>query len=545
MKVAESIGEALIGLGVRHAFGLVGSGNFRLAEAMRSRGARFLSARHETSAVTAADGYAAVTGRVGVATVHQGPGYTNALTGMVEAAKSRSPVLLVAADTPDAWLHSNFRVDQGGLAEAGGIAVVRPTDPGDVAAALARAWVLAANDRRATALLLPLDVLEADAPGGIGPVHVPPPPPPVAPAPEEVARAAALAMEAARPVVIAGRGAVLSDAREPIQRLADAIGAPLATSAVANGLFAGHPRNLGISGGFATPAAAEVIGSADVILSFGASLTRWTTKHGRLIADGARLVQVDHDPAAIGVHHPAEVAIVADARLTAQAMGDAAAELTRGVHRDTLRSHPATRSWRELPFQDASTHATIDPRTLSLALDGLLPIERTLIVDGGHFSGWPTMYLRVPDAAGFVFHQAFQSIGLGLGTAIGAAVGRPDRLTVAAVGDGCAFMALGELETAARVGAPLLILVYNDDAYGAEVHHFGGERVSLDTVRFPPSDLAAAARSLGCDGVTVRTPQDLPAVATWLAGDRNRPLLVDAKVTPNVVGAWLPEAFRA
>jgi thiamine pyrophosphate-dependent acetolactate synthase large subunit-like protein len=215
------------------------------------------------------------------------------------------------------------------------------------------------------------------------------------------------------------------------------------------------------------------------------------------------------------------------------------------VHRDTLRSHPATRSWRELPFEDASTHATIDPRTLTLALDGVLPVERTLIVDGGHFSGWPTMYLRVPDAAGFVFHQAFQSIGLGLGTAIGAAVGRPDRLTVVAVGDGCAFMALGELETAARVGAPLLILVYNDDAYGAEVHHFGGERVSLDTVRFPPTDLAATARALGCDGITIRTLQDLPAVATWLAGDRIRPLLVDAKVTPDVVGAWLPEAFRA
>lgn len=545
MKVAEAIGEALGGLGVEQVFGLVGSGNFTLTEAMRSRGARFISSRQETSAVTAADGYATVTGRVGVVTVHQGPGFTNAITGMVEAAKSRSPVLLIAADTPDAWVHSNFRVGQQAMAEAGGVEVLRPNDPAGVPGALTRAWELAANERRATTLLLPLDLAEADAPAGIGPVHVSPPAPARKPSADDVARAVALATAAERPVVIAGRGAVLSGAREPIERIAEAIGAPLATSAVANGLFAGHPWNLGISGGFATPLASEIIGSADLLVSFGASLTRWTTKHGRLIAEGARIVQVDHDPSAIGVHHPAEIGLVADVRLAAEALAAAVERPAPGQRNDELRARIAAGGWPDLPFDDASTAEAIDPRTLTLALDRLLPIERTVVVDGGHFSGWPTMYLRVPDAAGFLFHQAFQSIGLGLGTAIGVAVGRPDRLTVAAVGDGCAFMALGELETAARVGGPLLVLVYNDDAYGAEVHHFADEGVPLDTVRFPRTDLAAVGRSLGCDGVTVRTLDDLGAVEAWLAGLRERPLVVDAKVVPDVVGAWLPEAFRA
>jgi thiamine pyrophosphate-dependent acetolactate synthase large subunit-like protein len=155
------------------------------------------------------------------------------------------------------------------------------------------------------------------------------------------------------------------------------------------------------------------------------------------------------------------------------------------------------------------------------------------------------MYLRVPDADGFIFHQAFQSIGLGLGTAIGAAIGRPDRLTIAAVGDGCAYMALGELETAARVGAPLVVLVYDDDAFGAEVHHFAGGGMPLDIVQFPPRDLAAAARALGADGLTISGPGDLDAVTEWLGGPRDRPLVIDARVTPGVVGAWLPEAFEA
>ena len=545
MKVADGIGEALNGLGVRDVFGLVGSGNFRVTEAMRSRGTRFISSRQETSAVTAADGYATVTGRVGVVTVHQGPGYTNAITGMVEAAKSRSPVLLVAPDTPDAWIHSNFRVDQAAMAHAGGVAVVRPTAPAEVGAAVALAWELAAGERRATALLVPLDVLDVDVPDGIGPVPVRPAAPPRAPAPGDVARAVALARDAARPVVIAGRGAALSDAREPIERFADAIGAPVATSAVANGLFAGNPWDLGISGGFATPLAAEVIGSADLVVSFGASLTRWTTKHGRLIADDARIVQVDHDESAIGVHQAVELGLVADARRAAEALAAAIDRPAPGQRSDGLRRRIETGTWRDLPFDDASSGEAIDPRTLSLALDRMLPSERTVVVDGGHFSGWPTMYFRVPDASGFVFHQAFQSIGLGLGTAVGVAAGRPDRLTIAAVGDGCAFMTLGELETAARVGAPLLVLIYNDDAYGAEVHHFADELVSFETVRFPPSDLAGVGRALGCDGATVRTPEDLDAVETWLAGGRERPLVVDAKVVPDVVGAWLPEAFRA
>ena len=186
----------------------------------------------------------------------------------------------------------------------------------------------------------------------------------------------------------------------------------------------------------------------------------------------------------------------------------------------------------------------IDPRALSIALDDLLPEERTVVVDSGHFMGFPPMYLRVPDAAGFVFTQSFQSIGLGLANAIGAAIARPDRLTVAALGDGGALMAIQELETAVRLRLPLLIVVYDDAAYGAEVHHFGPHGHDLGIVRFPDCDIAALARGIGADGVTVRSPSDLAPVGDWL-GRRDRPMLVDAKVNPDVCAEWLEDAFRA
>src|SRR5206468_4708582 len=140
---------------------------------------------------------------------------------------------------------------------------------------------------------------------------------------------------------------------------------------------------------------------------------------------------------------------------------------------------------------------------------------------------------------GFVFAQAFQSIGLGLASALGAAVARPDRLTVAALGDGGFAMSVAELVTAVRLRLPLLVVVYDDAAYGAEVHHFGPDGFPLDTVTFPETDIAAVARGYGFEAVTVRTRADLKAVADWIAGPRAAPLLVDAKVTRAHGSSWL------
>ena len=119
--------------------------------------------------------------------------------------------------------------------------------------------------------------------------------------------------------------------------------------------------------------------------------------------------------------------------------------------------------------------------------------------------GYPSMYLRVPDAQGFVFPQAFQCVGLALGNAIGAAVARPDRLTVCAVGDGGLLMSLPDLETLGRVQPDMLVVIYDDAAYGAEVHHFRPMGMPVELAQFPPTDFAALAEAAGCRGVTARS----------------------------------------
>jgi thiamine pyrophosphate-dependent acetolactate synthase large subunit-like protein len=173
----------------------------------------------------------------------------------------------------------------------------------------------------------------------------------------------------------------------------------------------------------------------------------------------------------------------------------------------------------------------------------MLPAERTLAIDSGHFMGYPAMYIDVPDERAFVFTQAFQAVGLGLATAIGAAVARPDRLTVAALGDGGAMLGLSEFETVARLGLRMLIVVYNDAQYGAEVHHFRPQPESLRLVQFPDVDFAALGRSVGLRGATVRGVDDLAVVRDWLDGP-SPGLVLDAKIVPTVVAEWLEEAFR-
>ena len=546
MRVADAVGQGLAKLGAEVVFGVVGSGNFHVTNALIAGGARFVAARHEGGAAVMADAWARTTGRPGVLSVHQGPGLTNAMTGIAEAAKSRTPLLVLAAEAPE--IRSNFHVDVAGLAAAVGAVPERLYSPASALADLHRAYQTALG-RRTVVLALPLSVQAAAFEGAT--IQAAPRTYPPGPAPEAVTAVVAVLRGAVQPVFIAGRGARgragRARARAELERLADACGALLATSAVAKGLFRGSPWDLDVSGGFASPLAAELITGADLIIGWGCSLNMWTMRHGKLIGTGATLIQVDDDPTALGAHRPVHLGVLGDVAETARAVADAyqPAAGAAGYRSPELRERIAREvRWRDVPFTGDSDGQRIDPRTLSIALDDLLPAERTVAVDSGNFMGYPSMYLSVPDEAGFCFTQAFQSIGLGLASAIGAAVARPDRLAVAALGDGGALMGVSELETVVRLGIPMVVVIYDDEAYGAEVHHFGPDGDPLDTVRFPPADIAAIGRGFGFEGVTVRAAGDLAAVRDWLDGPRERPLLIDAKVTSGRGSWWLEEAFR-
>ncbi|WP_369131120.1 thiamine pyrophosphate-binding protein [Modestobacter roseus] len=535
MRVAEAIGQELARQGLDQVFGVVGSGNFYVTNALVGAGARFVATRHEAGAATMADAYARTTQRVAAVTVHQGCGLTNALTGLTEAAKSRTPLLVLAADTAGWNVLSNFNVDQPAVLRGLGIESETITSAGTAVQEAVRAFRRAAVDRRTVVLNLPLDIQEAEVPDdAAAPLPLPVLETPVAGA-RSVEQLADLLRSAERPVLIAGRGARLSGARDALAELGELSGALLATSGVARGLFAGHEWSIDVSGGFASPLAAELISSADLVVGWGASLNVWTLRAGQLVGPDATVVQIDEDPAAIGRHVAVDHGIVGDVRATAEA----AAESLRARPRTAapwrspeLQERIRTRlRWRDEPYEDTSTDALIDPRTLTIALDDILPKERVVAPDGGNFNGYPAMFLEVPDERGFCLTLAFQSIGLGLSTAIGAGLASPGRIAVAGVGDGGFMMSHVELDTAVRLELPLAVIVYNDHAYSAETHHFGPEGHPLDIVQFPETDIASIARGYGCDAVTVRTPEDLKAVQDWVAGPRRRPIVIDARIT--------------
>jgi acetolactate synthase I/II/III large subunit len=471
------------------------------------------------------------------------------MTGLSEAAKSRTPVLVLAGETPAAALTSNFRIDQHDLVESVGAIADRVHGPRTAADDAQRAYQRALTERRPVVLMLPIDI-QPQAAAATEPTQPPLPPlPRTEPDGGAIKAAAGLIQAAQRPAIIAGRGAVLAEAAPAIEAVGELTGAILATSAPANGLFHGLPYAIGISGGFASPFAAELLPQADLVLVFGASVNHWTTKHGALINPSAKVIQIDVEARAIGRNRPADLAILGDAAATARALAlelEARSHASTGFRTAELASQIAARRWRDEPYEDASTDEWIDPRTLSIRLNDALPAERAVAVDSGHFLGYPSMYLDVPDARAWVFPNGFQAVGLGLGNAIGAAIARPDRTTVAAIGDGGAFMALAELETAARLHlGNLLVVIYDDAAYGAEVHHFAPMGHDVSLVRFPDADLAAMAEAAGAKAATIRSPDDLAVIDEWLEGQFGHPLVLDAKVNPTICAEWLEEAFRA
>ncbi|NKX54716.1 thiamine pyrophosphate-binding protein [Arthrobacter mobilis] len=532
MRVAEAVGRTLAQLGLAHVFGVTGSGNFHVTNALIDAGVKFTAARHEMGAACMADAYSRSTGRVSAVSVHQGCGLTNAMTGIGEAAKSRTPMLVLSGDTPPTQKTSNFWIDQAAAVAALGAKVERIHSAETAVADAVRAFALARDERCTVLLNLPLDVQEEQIEWTPEAVPVPAPRLVPGPSPEAVSRLADLLAGARRPVLVGGRGALA--ARADIEALADRTGALLTTSAVGRGIFTGNPWYLDVMGGFSTDTTAELIQGADVVVAFGASLNRWTSRSGSLLPS-ATVVQVDLSPEAIGFHRPVEFGVIGDSALVAAAVERELA--SRGVQSAGYRSEEvqarikAGSQWVDVEFEPVSSGGTIDPRTLTLALNDMLPMERVVVPDGGNFNGYPAMFFQIPDARGYCLPLAFQSIGLALSCAIGTAVANPDRMAVAGIGDGGFMMSLAELDTAVRLKLPLVVVVYNDNAYGAEVHHFIHETDKMGTVVFPETDIAAIARGFGCTGVTVRSEQDLQGVRDWLAGERTTPLVVDAKIS--------------
>jgi acetolactate synthase-1/2/3 large subunit len=533
-------------LGVEQVFGLMSDDTAVFATALDSSGIRFYGARHENNAIAMAEGYSYGTGGLGVAVIGRGPATANGLHAATYASRSGSRVLIIFGDqaAPSGAVNTIGPDYKGfnstGVLGAAGIRTFVATSPETARGALADA-ANAALQGGAVALLLPVNVQLAEMDlANAAPPGLRRPQPPAAPRAQAIEAAAAVLRQSRKPVILAGMGAHRAGAKAEIEQLADRTGALLATSARGKDMFRGHPANLGIVGSFSHSAARRMIDQADCVVVFGAGLNLLTMSFGHSLPK-VPLIQVDADRSHIGRWHPADVAVVGDARLAAQALLEA---LPPGSNADRpFRSDETLRFLADFDiardFEPANTPRTVDPRSLGAALEKLLPARRNLVYDAGNFLGI-VPYLSVPGPGHFKLTSDFASIGLGFGTALGVAKARPDETTVLVVGDGGFLMTMGELETVVREDLPLVIVLMNDCAYGAELHFLKMRDLPVAKSVFPDVDYAPIAEAFGFQAATIRTLDDLKKVAPLLAKPEG-PVLLDCKLNAAVAAPFMSE----
>ncbi|MBY8858027.1 thiamine pyrophosphate-binding protein [Nocardia sp. CA2R105] len=483
---AQALAEAIARTGCTHVPGLMGDGNMHLFLALRQQGVAIVEVRHESAAVAMAEGYRWSSGHTGICSVTHGPGLTHVATSLVVASRNRSPLVLIAAETPAGYQGAQT-FDQEAFVTSCEATYRRMTLDEHPAAALADAIALTEGTRRPVVLGIAADLLTA----------------PVRAADPDLARtilvddsddlSAAqhlheLLTTAARPVLIAGKGAF--EAADSMRVLADRFGAALATTLPAKGLFDGHDLDLGIAGGLAHPAAERVLRRADLVIAVGASMGRSTTQSGRLFAD-ARVIKVV-DEAGKGEVLPATAA---GAMTHLVALTDA--EATRRPW--FTPTGPSTECWQEdlRDFAPPIAPGTVDPRRAVAEISTHIPDDAIVVISNGHCSGFAAAFLGAPRHGRFFAAQGFGSIGQTLTTAIGVALGAPGRKTVVFEGDAGFMMHAQELDTAIRSGVDLTLFILNDEALGTEYQRLRKDTDDAEAAVVPPPDLAALAEAFG------------------------------------------------
>ncbi|MFC2177032.1 thiamine pyrophosphate-binding protein [Actinomycetota bacterium] len=535
MNVGEAIAKALIDEGIDAVFSLLGDGTARIVYHLAEAGLPIYEGRHEAYVYAMADGYSRATGRPTVCAITGGPAVGHTFTAMTSAARTDSSVILLTGPSSRDDLRGRQRLDHRAMTELTGAAYF-PIHAPDVAVQRVRELgdFLQAS-RRPAVLDVPEVVQTAEFDGAIASRPRPAwtTPRRLHPDPDAIEQAVGLIAGAERVVIIAGGGAVASGARDELIRLGEATGALMAATINARGLFHGERFDAGVSGGFASDPAVELFPQADVVLSFGTGMERFVTRRGGLFPN-ASYVQVDvKPPGPMASGAAADCYVQGDALIVAQAL------------RTAVESNPAPEGYRTeevaARLGDPVDPATfeieggrVDPRELCAQLDEVLPDNCGWVSgNSGHFWAFPITHMRRWRQP-LLYASYFGAIGYGIPVGLGATLANGGDPVVVFEGDAGAMMHIQTMETAARYGAHMLVVVLNDGALGAEYHNLVAEGYQPDLSLTPDADLAGLARHLGCRGATLTDLDGLPnLVSEFLSG--GGPMLVDARVSRSVI----------
>jgi acetolactate synthase-1/2/3 large subunit len=533
MFVHEALATAISEIPADTMFGLLGDANlFMVNTFVEQFGGRYISASHEASAVMMASGYASRAGRLGVATVTQGPGLTNTATALVEAVRSSAPVLVITGDTAPGNLLNQQSLAQEPFVRATGAEYVLVERPDEGVDALRYAAGLALGRSHPVVLNCPTEYQWAEVEYVYADVALKPLPSPES-TDEQLDVAVGLIASSSRPLILAGRGVVASGARDAVLAFAQRIGAPLMTTLRARNLYSAEEGSLGVMGTLSSEKGAQAIADCDCIIVFGASLNTWTTVRNTLMR-GKPIVHIDIDPSRLVEHAaapvPGDAAAVA-AKMTSwldeagMAPSRFRARVTAGLRDVDLHMTPSPSP--ELTFANALA-----------AIVGALPQERTVVFDGGRFLGEAFAQVYAHDVEREVLSTSFGAVGLGMGAAIGAAAAAGDEPTLLVTGDGGFMMnGLAELHSAIRQGLALIVVICNDSSYGAEYDQYVNRGVKPDLSLFAWPSFPAVAEALGAVGVAVEILDELPAAVAAVKSPGRCVVIdvhVDAEAVPQV-----------
>ncbi|OWU85933.1 hypothetical protein ATO6_03355 [Oceanicola sp. 22II-s10i] len=510
--IYDLIARAVHAEGVRAQFALMGDGNMHFSTVLsKLPEVETIHLRHEHCTVAAAMAWSGATGGIGLASVTCGPGVTQLMTALTQAARTRMPLICFVGEAPmhKPWYSQD--IDQAALIAPTGAHYVAARSPKTIHENVQRAFMLARRDRLPVVIGVPYDLQKEPADGR---AYQPAPWPAKRPAlpPEEgaVAMLADALAGAQRPMILAGRGVINSGATDAVEALAEASGALLSNTLPAMGLFDHNPYSIGVAGGYAREYAIELAHEADVVVAFGASLSVHTLGGGGFFGK-ARTIQVDLDPAGMfeGVWG-ADDWVIADAGRTATAV-------TKALKGRKVASGVRTKEVADKLARDVNDSAQrvqepdrLDPRTATEVIEATLDKEMGLVQGNGHQSFWQAGMRGFKGGNSHVYKN-FSAIGSGLSFAIGASVAAGNDRLAFIEGDGSLMMHVQELDTIRRHGLKMLIMVMNDGAYGSEIHKLRAQGIDDSEAIHGISDIGAIARGFGLRGVSVTTVDELKA----------------------------------
>lgn len=541
MRVGDLLAEMLIEQGVRHVFGVPGGQTRPLYDAIHDRPGRIAHVlmRDERSGVFAADGYARITGGLGVCDGTVGPGATNLVSGLAEAKNSSVPVVAIVADIPRGWEHlrqfgnASQGFNQRPTLEPVSKAYFRVESVEAAASTFAAAFRTALENRRGPVVIeVPDDVFGADCEdwvAGDTPLridtndvvadHV------------QIERAVALLRAAKKPVLLVGSGVHDSAAWDALREVAESLNAPVMSTITGKGAIAdSHPLATGVVGIFGNSGANELFGEADVVFAIGTKLGQLTTFSWNMPRPDQTLIHLDADPGEIGRVFKPAVRLEGDARATLEVIGELlppepSSALDAGWGAPAVER--ARLHWLTYNTRMAAEPGMVDPRGVLAAINTAFTPSDVLVCDASLSSGWGAAYFAA-QAAGrhFLAPRGMAGLGWGGPAAIGvqAALGDSARV-VCLVGDGAWGYSLTDVESAVRQNLPVVFIVLNNGML-AWVHHSLVKNDKVMSSEFAPCDYAKAAEAFGALGVRVQRVAELEgALQEALAA--GKPVVID------------------